>query len=99
MEAAARVARHHAWVWDLDAAVERRPLAVVRDAEHWSFLESRTSSFFERLQDDAIRASELEILHEATDELTYQMVSASKEGLAELKRADDTPVSGSNRSS
>ncbi|MGI9244828.1 MAG: hypothetical protein ACR2RV_28755, partial [Verrucomicrobiales bacterium] len=35
-------------------------------------------------QDDTIRASELEILHQTTDELTYQMVCASKEGLAEL---------------
>jgi predicted N-acetyltransferase YhbS len=38
------------------AAAERRPLAVVRDAEHWSFLQSRTSSFFERLQDREISA-------------------------------------------
>jgi len=35
-------------------------------------------------QDDTIRASELEILQQTTDELTYQMVSGSKDGLAAL---------------
>jgi predicted N-acetyltransferase YhbS len=32
-----------------------RPLAVVRDADHWEFLEARTARFFERLRDTRVR--------------------------------------------
>lgn len=38
-----------------DADVARRPLAMLRDGEHWAFLRKRTSSFFDRLGSSDIR--------------------------------------------
>lgn len=37
------------------ASCLRRPLAVIRDEEHWEFLRDRTSRFFSRLNDPEVR--------------------------------------------
>lgn len=37
------------------ASCLRRPLAVIRDADHWEFLWARTSSFFSRLDEPELR--------------------------------------------
>jgi len=37
------------------ASCLRRPVAVIRDAEHWEFLRARTASFFSRLDEPELR--------------------------------------------
>ncbi len=41
-----------------------RPLAIIRDDEHWRFLHARSASFFERLQDKRLRSRRQVASHE-----------------------------------
>ncbi len=41
----------------------RRPIAVLRDEEHWDFLDVRTRAYFDRIEDSEIRQSTQVALH------------------------------------
>jgi predicted N-acetyltransferase YhbS len=47
-----------------DDFIHRMPLAIIRDEDHWHFLQERSRGYFERLQDRKIRQSFRVALHD-----------------------------------